>query len=129
MLPGEATILIVDDEADLRDAISFDFKRKGFKVLTASCGEEAVRVIDSNKIDLILSDVRMPNGDGLSILDHVKKKNVFTPVVMFITGFADITLEEAFERGADAVFSKPFDRKVLMESVIRAIQPMPERFQ
>jgi len=71
----------------------------------------------------------MPNGDGLSILDHVKKKNVFTPVVMFITGFADITLEEAFERGADAVFSKPFDRKVLMESVIRAIQPMPERFQ
>jgi hypothetical protein len=48
---------------------------------------------------------------------------------MFITGFADISLEEAFDRGADAVFSKPFDRAALMEAVIRAIQPMPEKFQ
>lgn len=122
-------ILIVDDEPDLRDAIAFDFKRKGFNVFTASCGVDAISILKKESINVVLSDVRMPNGDGLTILDYVKSQNVFLPVVMFITGFADITLEEAFDRGADAVFSKPFDRKVLMETVSRAIQPMTERFQ
>jgi hypothetical protein len=48
---------------------------------------------------------------------------------MFITGFADITLEEAYEKGADAVFAKPFDRNALFEAVARAILPAEQRFQ
>ena len=78
---------------------------------------------------VILSDVRMPDGDGIELLEKVKEKNMFLPVMMFITGFADITLEEAYEKGADAVFSKPFDRKALFEAVVRALQSMDERWK
>lgn len=122
------TILIVDDEPDLREAIAFDFRRRNFNVLTASSGNEAIKLVESSQIDVVLTDVRMPNGDGVELLDRIKARNVFLPVVMFITGFSDMPLEEAYDRGADAVFSKPFDRKVLFEAVSRVIQPYEKRF-
>jgi len=125
---SEYTLLIVDDEADLREAISFDFRRKGFKVLTAADGQEGFEIVKNNKVDLVLSDVRMPGGGGVGLLDRVKEKDAFLPVMMFITGFSDMPLEEAYDRGADAVFSKPFDRKELFSAVIRALKPANERF-
>jgi CheY-like chemotaxis protein len=116
-------ILIVDDEPDLREAIAFDFQRNNFRVLTAGGGKEAFGLIESNQVDIVLSDMRMPNGDGLELLERVKARNPFQPVVILITGFADISLEEAFAKGADAVFSKPFDRALLMRAVLSALQP------
>jgi len=121
--------LIVDDEDDLRDAIAFDFKRKGYRVLTAASGREAFGMVEQNNVDVILSDVRMPKGDGIELLDKVKARNVFLPVVMFITGYADISLEEAYAKGADAVFSKPFDRNALFEAVVRALLPIDTKFK
>ncbi|MGZ3696379.1 MAG: response regulator [Bdellovibrionota bacterium] len=121
------TILIVDDEDDLREAIAFDFRRKNFNVLLAASGNEAYKIVASQRVDIVLSDARMPDGSGLELLERIKEKNVFIPVVMFITAFADISLEEAYDKGADAVFSKPFDRKVLYEAVQRAIQPIGAR--
>jgi len=121
------TILIVDDEPDLREAIAFDFRRKKFHVLTAASGREAFGIVEKEKIDIVLSDVRMPDGDGVELLDKIKARDAALPVVMFITGFADITLEEAYDKGVDAIFSKPFDRKALMDAVLRAIQPADTR--
>lgn len=126
--PKDCTILVVDDEELLREAVVFDFKRKGYKVLSASCGNEAIEVLEKNPVDVVVSDVRMPNGSGIDLLGHIKQKNVFLPVVMFVTGFADISLEEAYALGADAVFPKPFDRKALHEAVERAMQPAETRF-
>lgn len=124
----EYTLLVVDDEDDLRDAISFDFRRKGFNVLTASNGKEGFDLLTSNKVDLVISDVRMPGGSGIQLLDNVKEKDVFFPVMMLITGFTDMPLDEAYDRGADAVFSKPFDRKALFDAVVGALTPAEERF-
>lgn len=124
----DVTILIVDDEPDLREAIAFDFKRKGYNVLTAGSGREALAMLETKPVHLVLSDVRMPNGDGIELLDKIKEKNTLLPVVMLITGFSDISLEEAYDKGADAVFAKPFDRKALHEAVARALQPADERF-
>lgn len=117
------TILIVDDEPDLLEAIAFDFRRNNFHVLTAGSGNEAFRLVENNEVDIVLSDVCMANGGGIDLLERIKARNPYQPVVMLITGFADITLEEAFERGADAVFPKPFDRKLLMQAVLDALQP------
>ncbi len=122
-------IMVVDDEPDLSEAIAFDLKRKGFQVVTAVSGREAFEMAASNPVDLILSDVRMPNGDGIELLDRIKAKDVRIPVVIFISGFADITLEEAYEKGADAIFSKPFDRKALLAAIERALQPADTRYQ
>jgi CheY-like chemotaxis protein len=121
------TILIVDDEPDLREAIAFDYRRKKFNVLLAASGNEAIQILEKEKVDIVVSDVRMPDGDGLKLLDTVKAKNAFFPVVLFITGYADISVEEAYDRGVEAVFAKPFDRHLLMATVLRAIEPIDQR--
>lgn len=118
-----ATILIVDDEGDLRDAIAFDFKRRNFNVLTAGSGREAFQIVESQPVDVVVSDVRMADGDGVELLEKIKARNVHRPMVIFVTGFADISLEVAFDKGADAVFIKPFDRKALFEAVNRGLHP------
>lgn len=120
------TILVVDDEEFLRQAIGFDYEMRGFTVLLAANGREGFEIASREKVDLILSDVRMPNGDGLELLDRVKALNPNIPVI-FISGYADLTLEEAYERGVEAIFPKPFDRKALAAAVDTAIQEAARR--
>lgn len=120
---GKRFLLIVDDEVDLREALAFDYERKGFHILMAANGREAFEILQKQSVDIVLSDVRMPGGDGLELLDRIRKANCETPFVIFITGFSDITHAEAYDRGVDAVLAKPFERKVLHETVLRALQP------
>jgi len=124
--PKDVVILVVDDEEGLRKAIVFDFKRKGYQVLEAGNGAEAFKIVQDTHVDVILSDVRMPGGDGIELLDKTKNLNPELPILMFITGFADLTLEEAYNKGADAVFSKPFDRKELLAAVMKATSTKEE---
>lgn len=121
--PSQTTVLVVDDEPMLCKAIAQDFQRKGYITLCASNGTEAFELVKSKNVDLILSDIRMPGGDGVKLLTDVKNFNHAIPVLMFMTGFADLSLEEAYDMGADAVFSKPFNRKSLMEAVSGALVP------
>jgi CheY-like chemotaxis protein/Tfp pilus assembly protein PilZ len=124
--PKGFTILVVDDEEALRKAIAFDFKRKGYKVLEAGSGNQAFEIVRKTPVDLILTDIRMPDGDGVSLLKRTKEADHATPIVMFITGFADLSLEDAYDQGADAVFSKPFERKALMDAVAHALKDKEE---
>jgi CheY-like chemotaxis protein len=124
--PKEAIILVVDDEPILRKAISNDLKRQGYQVLVAGSGNEGFEMVKANKIDVILSDIRMPNGDGIQLLKNIKILSPNTPVLMFITGFSDLSLQDAYDEGAEAVFSKPFDRKVLLAAVEKALCPKEE---
>lgn len=122
------TLLIVDDDEGLRSAIVYDFQRRGFEVLEASSGNQAFEVTNSRHVDLILTDVRMPDGTGVELLDRVKARDPEVPVVILITGFADLSVEDAYAKGADAVFSKPFDRKVLIAAVVRALMSRDEQW-
>lgn len=119
--PKDITILIVDDEPALRNAMALDFKRKGFRVLTACNGREGLEMVKAQQVEIVLSDVRMPEGDGVELLRNIKAYSAKIPVVMLITGFADLTLKEAYDQGADAVFPKPFDRKALLEAIMEAV--------
>lgn len=124
--PKDITILIVDDDETLREAIAFDFQRKGFKVLMAAGGNEAYRIVEAQAVDIVLSDVRMPDGDGVKLLGDLKRRNQDSPAVMLVTGYADLDLDQAYDMGADAVFAKPFDRKSLINAVARLTMPRPE---
>jgi len=115
------TLLVVDDEETLRNAMVFDFKRKGFTVLSAESGQTAFEIVKSQKIHLVVSDMRMPGGDGMSLLENIRAYDPTLPTVIFITGFIDVTEEQAIAKGARKVLSKPFDRKVLMDSVLDAV--------
>src|SRR5690349_16439718 len=65
-------ILVVDDEEDLRDIVAFDLDRVGYAVVQAGCGKDAAALLERETVDLVLSDVRMPNGNGLSLLATVR---------------------------------------------------------
>ena len=121
-------ILIVDDEETLRDALVFDFKRRGFTVFSAENAAKAFGIVEENSPDIVISDIRMPGGNGLSLLKKIRERDPDVPVVMFITGFADATEAECLEKGVKKVITKPFDRKVLLEAVYEALGiPLPAR--
>ena len=117
---SDYTILVVEDEDDLREAICFDLTRQGFRVLNADCGAKAISLIEANKIDLILSDIQMPNGTGLELLDEVQKRPRKIPVI-FVTAFSTSNERECLARGAVRVFGKPFDRKALLRTIIETL--------
>jgi len=115
------TLLIVDDDDALRDVMVFDFKRKGFNVLSAENGEKGFEIVDNNKVDVVVSDIRMPNGDGIFLLEKIRKYYPSVPSVIFVTGFADISDAECIAKGARKVLSKPFERKKLMDAVLEVL--------
>lgn len=111
-------ILIVDDEADLREILSEDFSLQGATVFTAKNGREAYDVALKERPDVILSDVRMPGGDGVELLKRIRAKYDTTPPHVFLlTGFSDLKPEEAVELGGQGLVSKPFSLKLLRERV------------
>ena len=117
--PQDFNILIVDDEPDLREILSFDFERMGYRVDTAAGGIEALAKFKENRYDLIITDIRMPQGDGLSLLKNLKLL-VDVPVIC-ITGFSELSISSILEMGALGVFEKPFDRKKLHTAVFKVL--------
>lgn len=90
-------------------------------MLQANSGNAGFEVFQENKIDLILCDMRMPNGDGLNLLERVRAKNPEIPVLIFLTGYSDASDEECIAKGAKAVYLKPFNQKELLQSVIESL--------
>jgi len=121
--PQDFSILIVDDEPDLREILSFDFERIGYRVDTAAGGIEALAKFKEKAFDLVITDIRMPLGDGLTLLRDIKVLSQVTPVIC-ITGFSEVSSTTMLEQGALGVFEKPFDRKKLHKTVfdVLAIQ-------
>lgn len=105
--PSDITVLLVDDEAGILEALSINLALDDFKMLTASCGNEAIEIIKNNKIDFIISDVRMPKGDGVFLLNYVKDHNPDVPHVLLFSGFSEVTAAEAKKLGAIDLISKP----------------------
>ncbi len=122
------SILIVDDEAALREALAFDFELLDFDVHQAANGIQALKTLENEAIDVVLTDIRMPLMDGVQLLNQIRQRKTEQPVVMFLTGFSDFTLEKAHHLGADAVISKPFERRQLHSVIERALRPPRERW-
>src|SRR4051794_16759683 len=91
---ARGVVLIVDDEIDLREAVAFDFERKGYQVLTAANGEEAYQIATRDNVDVILTDVRMPGGDGIELLRRLKDRDGWSPAVFLMTGYTDMGIDE-----------------------------------
>lgn len=121
-------ILVVDDEPDLRELVSFEFEMAGCEILMAENGREAFEVYQKKSPAAIVTDIRMPGGDGIELLESVYREPGNKPVFIFITGFADLTLDDALEKGAEGLFSKPYDRKALVATVDRNLVDYKERW-
>lgn len=103
------TALIVDDEPDLTEVISFQLNQMGIRTLEAHSGTEAWNIFVENPgIDLVISDVRMPSGDGIDLTKKIRKHQPSVPIVL-MSGFADVMEDEAKEMGAAVLLQKPMD--------------------
>ncbi len=119
-LYGKA-ILLVDDEKDICDIIAAELLVSGANPVKAHDVQSALKMLDERKIDLVISDIRMPGTSGVELLDILRKRHVKTPVIL-ITGFADISEEAALAKGAYQIISKPFDLDELMSSAASALK-------
>lgn len=113
------TILVVDDSASMRQVISGTLESAGLKTVTAVDGVDALEKLNQQRINLIISDVNMPNMDGISFLKEVKKQpeNKFTPVIMLTTETMAEKKEEGRLAGAKAWIVKPFQPDQIVAAV------------
>lgn len=118
---GSVNILVVEDNDSLREVLFEFMVRTGQKVFTASNGKEALYVINSQKIDIVLSDIRMPIMDGVELLDAIKAKDGHQPKVLLATGYAQISEAEAIKKGAVALLNKPYSFVLLQKIISRLI--------
>lgn len=122
----DATVLIVDDEPVLCEIKSTWLTRLVGRVLVAGNGVEAMEVMAANNVDLVITDIRMPVMDGLTLLKKITDSSKPRPNVIFITGFSDFEPREAYDLGVDAILEKPMDRDDLLQAVKRSLTPRPE---
>jgi two-component system NtrC family response regulator len=115
-------ILVIDDEAAQRDVLTGYLKKKGYKIFSASSGKEGIETARTNSVDIILSDFKMPDLNGIEVLEHVKKLN---PEISFVIVTAYGTVENAVKAmrlGAFDYISKPVDLDELDLMIERIIE-------
>jgi two-component system alkaline phosphatase synthesis response regulator PhoP len=113
------TLLLVDDEQDILDFLSYNLKKEGFKVFTATNGEEAVKMVQQVNPSLIVMDIMMPKMDGIEACQIIRKDlNITQPIIAFLTSRAeDYSQIAGFEAGADDYINKPIRPRLLISKV------------
>ncbi|UZD97768.1 response regulator [Pseudomonas corrugata] len=119
------TIMIVDDSASLRQVVSIALKSAGYDTVEACDGKDALSKLDGRKLHLIISDVNMPNMDGLTFVRAAKQLPAykFTPVIMLTTEVSDAKKQEGQAAGAKAWVVKPFQPAQMLTAVSKLVLP------
>jgi|TARA_Y100000310_G_C20665235_1_gene807122 two-component system chemotaxis response regulator CheY len=118
-------IMVVDDSASLRQVVGIALKGAGYDVLEACDGKDALGKLTGQKVNLIISDVNMPNMDGITLVKEVKQlpDYKFTPIMMLTTESQDSKKQEGKSAGAKAWVVKPFQPPVLLDAVSKLVLP------
>ena len=114
------TILVVDDEVSLRKVLAAMLRRGGFDVLTATDGAEAQDLLAKTTVDLVLTDLKMPNVDGMELLAHVLEAHSGVPVIMLTAHGTVDNAVNAMKLGAFDFLTKPFDQDELLKALAAA---------
>lgn len=119
------TIMIVDDSASIRQVLGLALKGAGFSVIEAHDGVDALSKLNGVKINLLITDVNMPNMDGITLVREAKKLPAykFTPMMMLTTEATDEKKQAGRAAGAKAWLVKPFQPPTLLAAVSKLILP------
>ena len=119
------TILVVDDSTSLRQVVGIALKGAGYEVIEACDGKDALGKISGKKVHLIISDVNMPNMDGIAFVKEVKKiaEHKFVPVIMLTTESQEAKKQEGQAAGAKAWVVKPFQPAQMLTAVSKLVMP------
>jgi diguanylate cyclase (GGDEF)-like protein len=117
----DAHILIVDDDAAIRDSMNEFVQMAGFTSITAGTAEEALQILDNNSMDVVITDIMLPGMDGLELTDRIKKNHDIDVIVM--TGYSgDYSYEEAISKGASDFVFKPVRFEELLLRLRRVLK-------
>ena len=119
-----AKILAVDDSASMRQMVGFTLKGAGHEVLEASDGQEALKVAQGQSgIDLVISDINMPNMDGISLIKALRQlgQYKFTPILMLTTESGADKKSEGKAAGATGWIVKPFNPEQLLTTISKVL--------
>lgn len=116
-VPEKYRVLIVDDEEDLAEIIQEELQDYGFHVELATSGNSAFQKVQESAFDLVISDIKMPDGDGCELLENIRKLHPSSPVVMLMTGFSQYSEDDLIARGAAALLEKPIDVESIYETL------------
>jgi CheY-like chemotaxis protein len=127
MAREDKTVLVVDDEESLRNFAAKLIQSRGYRVVTAGDGAEALAVLtEGTQIDLLVLDVMMPGLDGLQTLEQVRNRgHRQLPVVLLTAQSADEQILRGYERGADCYVTKPVQPSTLLNVVDYLIGDLP----
>ena len=117
------TILVVDDSSSMRQVVGMALKGGGYEVIEACDGKDALAKLSEQKIHLVISDVNMPNMDGITFLKAAKQLPAykFTPVIMLTTEAAEEKKRLGQEAGARAWVVKPFQPQQMLAAVSKLV--------
>lgn len=121
---AKPTILVVDDEEDIRELVELNLRREGYQVLTCETGEQALHRVASKAPDVVVLDLMLPGIDGLEVCRRLKAdpKTQQTAVVMLTAKGEEVDIVTGLELGADDYVTKPFSGKVLVARVRRLLR-------
>ncbi|MCF8113957.1 MAG: sigma-54 dependent transcriptional regulator [Desulfotignum sp.] len=123
------TILLIDDDPSLRRVTEYNLSQNGFFVITAASGQEGLEAFTHQVPDLVVSDVKLGDMNGLDLLSQIKKVSAQIPVII-ITAFGSIEMAvQAMQKGAFTFITKPFDRLTLIHACKKALELTGLRIQ
>lgn len=119
--PGKERILIVDDSADTLEVLRRNLTAAGYQIFTAPGVSEAIEILEQTRLDLVITDLKMPNVSGMDLVRHIRE-NFRDTEVMMITGYPSIEgAVEAIKTGAEEFLAKPFTDTELLSAVQRVL--------
>jgi CheY-like chemotaxis protein len=122
----EATILVVDDELELLEIFGRWLGREGCRVLTAPNGAEALKVLETEKIDVLVSDIRMPVMGGVALVRTLYDRKITVPSIIFVSGYGDVEAREMYGLGVEMLIEKPLNRKALLRALEDSVKGRDE---
>lgn len=127
---ASATLLVVDDDADMLRLLTLRLEAAGYRVLTAASAETALTQLALERPQLVLSDVRLPGKDGLALFDEIHAQHPMLPVILLTAHGSIPDAVEATSRGVYTYLTKPFDGKELLDKIAQALAlhsaPVPD---
>jgi PAS domain S-box-containing protein len=125
---GGATVLVAEDDDDLRGVMATSLARRGHKVLQARDGGEALAAIDRDAVDLIVLDLWMPNVDGFAVLERLRTRDITAVIPVIVVSGGDRAASEgqALSLGANVYLTKPIEAAALTEEVTKLLKAVPK---
>ncbi len=112
-----ATVMVVDDESFIRQILTRIVSREGYQVHQASDGVDALQTLAKTPCQIVISDIKMPNMDGIELLDQIRGKHPMISVILVTAYAGEYSMQDALAAGADAFITKPFKNVEIAETL------------